>query len=65
MKAISLTSEQKRAIRAHLQAFRRYADGEQFQEDQKHRLSRVSYFQERLPERLAELLFLSIEEVPI
>ena len=51
MSAINLTPEQKRAIRRHLQAF----DSEQLQEEKKYRLSRVSYFQERLPERVAEL----------
>ena len=63
MSAINLTLEQKRAIRRHLQAFRRYADSEQLQEEKKYRLSRVSYFQERLPKRVAELSEADVNEL--
>ena len=59
MSAINLTPEQKRAIRRHLQAF----DSEQLQEEKKCRLSRVSYFQERLPERVAELSEADVSEL--
>ena len=59
MSAINLTPEQKRAIRRHLQAF----DSEQLQEEKKYRLSRVSYFQERLPERVAELSEADVSEL--
>jgi hypothetical protein len=63
MKTISLTPEQKKAIKRHLQAFRKYAASERFREDQKDRLSRVSYFQERLPERVAELSEADVNEL--
>lgn len=63
MNAIGLTSEQKKSIKTHLQAFRRYASGERFREDQGDRLSRVSYFQERLPERVAELSEADVSEL--
>jgi len=63
MDAINLTPEQKRVIRRHLQTFRRYAVGERFREDQGDRLSRVSYFQEKLPERVAELSEADVSEL--
>ncbi len=63
MNAISLTHEQKRAIETHLQIFRRYAASERFREDQGDRLSRVSYFQEKLPERVAELSEADVNEL--
>ena len=63
MNAISLTPEQKRAIKTHLQAFRRYAASEQFQKDQEERLSRVSYFQRELPGRVAELSEADMDEL--
>jgi len=52
---VSLTSEQKETIRTYLQAFRKYAAGEQFRKDQEERLNRVAYFQRELPKKVTEL----------
>lgn len=55
MHTITLSPEQKSAIRTHLKAFAKYVRGEKFLRDQKERLSHVSYFQTELPKRVAEL----------
>ncbi|MCD6482670.1 MAG: hypothetical protein J7K83_00140 [Candidatus Aenigmarchaeota archaeon] len=63
MPAITLNSEQKKIIKKYINVFKKYTQGEQFQEHQKDRLDRVSYFQNKLPKRVDKLSETEISEL--
>lgn len=52
MAEVTLTPEQKKAIKKYLQAFAKYVASDQFHEDQSERARRVDYFQRELPKQL-------------
>lgn len=63
MSAVKLTSQQKKAIGAHLARFKSYLADKQYLADQHERARRVTFFRNELPARLHELSEADVTEL--
>jgi hypothetical protein len=61
--SVSLTQEEKQAIKARIPMFQTYMAAQRFREDQADRKARVAFFQQQLPERLSDLSETDMEAI--